>query len=124
MQTLHLVKVVFLIAILGLTACEKNEQVEDKPKPITSQQSKLADTIYYNGKVITINDDKVVFTYQEEKSPLVGADTNEHGCIGSAGYQWCASIKQCVRPWELAKAQNLVDNSVESVAAFCEVKAP
>jgi hypothetical protein len=88
--------------------------------PLTVDPLTIADI-----KVLkTINDDKVVFTYQEEKSPLVGADTNEHGCIGSAGYQWCASIKQCVRPWELAKAQNLVDNSVESVAAFCEVKAP
>jgi hypothetical protein len=88
--------------------------------PLTVDPLTIADI-----KVLkTINDDKVVFTYQEEKYPLVGADTNEHGCIGSAGYQWCASIKQCVRPWELAKAQNLVDNSVESVAAFCEVKAP
>ena len=31
------------------------------------------------------------------KEPLVGADRDEHGCIGSAGYQWSALAGQCVR---------------------------
>jgi hypothetical protein len=34
--------------------------------------------------------------------PLVGADRDAHGCIGSAGYVWCAPEDACVRPWELA----------------------
>ncbi len=33
--------------------------------------------------------------------PLVGNDRDAHGCIGSAGYRWCAAQQQCVRPWEL-----------------------
>ena len=37
------------------------------------------------------------------KAPLrVGGDRDAHGCIGSAGYTWCAREKQCARPWELA----------------------
>jgi len=31
---------------------------------------------------------------------LVGADRDAHGCIGSAGYLWCAGKQKCVRPWE------------------------
>ena len=31
---------------------------------------------------------------------LVGADKDIHGCIGSAGYEWCAPKNKCLRPWE------------------------
>merc|ERR1719329_495059 len=31
---------------------------------------------------------------------LVGGDRDAHGCIGSAGYSWCASLSDCIRPWE------------------------
>lgn len=31
---------------------------------------------------------------------LVGADRDEHGCIGSAGYVWSRVRQACVRPWE------------------------
>ncbi len=86
--------------------------------PLTVDPLTIADI-----KVLkTINDDKVVFTYTEELPKLVGSDKDEHGCIGSAGYEWCASIKQCVRPWELAKTKKLTDNSQASINAFCEAK--
>lgn len=32
--------------------------------------------------------------------PIVGGDKDEHGCIGSAGYQWCANKNKCLRIWE------------------------
>lgn len=31
---------------------------------------------------------------------LVGNDRDEHGCIPSAGYSWCAEKNKCLRPWE------------------------
>ena len=31
---------------------------------------------------------------------IVGGDRDEHGCIGSAGYSWCESKQECLRPWE------------------------
>ncbi|OGG50363.1 hypothetical protein A3C18_00650 [Candidatus Kaiserbacteria bacterium RIFCSPHIGHO2_02_FULL_54_11b] len=31
---------------------------------------------------------------------LIGGDRDEHGCIGSAGYQWCEARKECIRAWE------------------------
>lgn len=33
-------------------------------------------------------------------TPMVGADRDEHGCIGSAGYMWCAPKEKCLRVWE------------------------
>jgi hypothetical protein len=38
-----------------------------------------------------------------QKQPLVGADRDAHGCIGSAGYTWSETLQQCVRPWEVNK---------------------
>ncbi|MGF1689350.1 serine protease [Photobacterium japonica] len=51
----------------------------------------------------------------------VGADTDAHGCKGSAGYQWCAKTNQCERPWELAKKENF-ENSEAAFSAFCREK--
>ncbi len=35
-----------------------------------------------------------------DKNLIVGGDKDEHGCIGSAGYQWCPSTENCQRMWE------------------------
>lgn len=32
--------------------------------------------------------------------PLLGGDRDAHGCIGSAGYSWCAAKEKCFRSWE------------------------
>jgi hypothetical protein len=48
----------------------------------------------------------------------VGADKDEHGCIGSAGYAWCAKTEQCERPWELAEKVS-VENTKEAFEAYC-----
>jgi len=31
---------------------------------------------------------------------MVGNDSDAHGCIGSAGYTWCAAKQKCLREWE------------------------
>ncbi len=49
----------------------------------------------------------------------VGADKDEYGCIGSAGYQWCAVQKSCERPWELAKEKKF-ENTPEAFKNFCK----
>lgn len=33
-------------------------------------------------------------------STPLGGDRDEHGCIPSAGYQWCEAKQKCIRPWE------------------------
>lgn len=35
-----------------------------------------------------------------ERPDVVGGDRDEHGCIGSAGYQWCEAKNKCLRIWE------------------------
>ena len=32
---------------------------------------------------------------------MVGGDRDEHGCIGSAGYDWFILKQQCLRPFEV-----------------------
>lgn len=34
------------------------------------------------------------------RPPMPGSDRDEHGCIGSAGYSWCAPKEKCLRIWE------------------------
>lgn len=50
--------------------------------------------------------------------PTSGSDRDAHGCIGSAGYQWCQHNQRCERPWELAQAQGLA-NTAEAIDAYC-----
>ena len=35
-----------------------------------------------------------------EQQTIVGNDRDEHGCIGSAGYEWCELKQKCMRTWE------------------------
>ncbi len=49
---------------------------------------------------------------------LPGADRDAHGCIGSAGYSWCARENKCVRPWELAKDKGLASTEA-AFDAYC-----
>jgi hypothetical protein len=37
---------------------------------------------------------------------IVGGDKDIHGCTGSAGYVWNASLGQCVRPWEKTESSD------------------
>lgn len=39
-------------------------------------------------------------TPDAKNPPIVGGDRDEHGCIGSAGYQWCENKQKCLRIWE------------------------
>jgi len=34
------------------------------------------------------------------EEPLVGGDSDEHGCKASAGYSWCEVKQKCLRPFE------------------------
>lgn len=54
----------------------------------------------------------------ETAQPIVGGDRDEHGCIASAGYRWCAKTAQCERPWELAKAKGF-ENSSDAFDGYC-----
>ena len=36
---------------------------------------------------------------QNTKLLLIGSDSDEYGCIGSAGFSWCEVLGQCVQRW-------------------------
>jgi len=59
----------------------------------------------------------------EPTTPPLGSDRDEHGCIGSAGYEWCEPLQECIRPWETeCKAPEVECTTVEDCgmgAASC-----
>ena len=81
------------------------EQNPFKIDPLKLKDIPVAGVVY-KGKMIL------------NKPKLVGAEKDEHGCIGSAGYKWCAKTNQCERPWELAKKEKF-DNTAEAFNGFC-----
>ena len=48
----------------------------------------------------------------------VGSDRDKHGCIGSAGYKWCARTENCERPWELAEEKGFA-NAAQEFEEYC-----
>jgi len=54
---------------------------------------------------------------KNQTQPMVGNDKDAHGCIGSAGYTWCAVKNKCLRVWEEkceATATGITADSLES----------
>lgn len=46
---------------------------------------------------------KAVFNFSqppETDQPLIGGETDGHGCLVAAGYSWCAAKDKCLRAWE------------------------
>ena len=54
----------------------------------------------------TLADDSKSLNENSNEELLVGNDKDEHGCIGSAGYQWDEEKQDCVRPWEDSNSIN------------------
>ena len=59
------------------------------------------------GNVKEVETEKAVAASTE----MVGADRDEHGCIGSAGYTWCEVRKDCIRLFEDGIRTEAVDGS-------------
>lgn len=49
---------------------------------------------------------------------MPGSDRDAHGCIGSAGYSWCAREQRCVRSWELARERGF-PATAEAFRDYC-----
>ena len=56
---------------------------------------------------------------QTKDPSAAGSDRDAHGCITSAGYQWCAKEKECKRPWELLDEQGL-EATPEAFDDYCQ----
>ena len=44
--------------------------------------------------------EELPYEIPESDEIIVGNDVDEFGCIGSAGYEWCEVLGDCIRPWE------------------------
>jgi hypothetical protein len=54
---------------------------------------------------------------QAEQKPL-GSNIDAHGCVPSAGYQWCGALSKCTRPWQepCPKAQQQVQGGTATTS--------
>ena len=48
---------------------------------------------------------------------MPGADTDEHGCLGSAGYTWSELRKECIRIFEVGIKLNPTDAVADKTTA-------
>jgi hypothetical protein len=49
----------------------------------------------------------------DKNETIVGGDKDEHGCIPSAGYVWCESLGECIRPWETECPETTIEEEEE-----------
>ncbi|WP_052315337.1 MULTISPECIES: hypothetical protein [Emticicia] len=63
-------------------------------------------------------------TKAEQSPPIVGNDTDEHGCKPSAGYQWSVLKNDCIRIFESGQRLDPVAAELEkSFSAFAVFKS-
>jgi len=48
-----------------------------------------------------------------------GSSADSNGCVTTAGYSWCAKQNKCVRPWELARTQQITISTVADFNNYC-----
>lgn len=73
----------------------------------------LGATSYFFYKYINVPE---IIPSPRPSENLVGADRDEHGCIGSAGYTWCEVKNKCLRSWEESCSES-IDKEIQSVLA-------
>jgi len=57
-------------------------------------------TFVFKGLIVAPDKNSDVVPASSPQENMVGNDTDEHGCIGSAGYSWCEAKSKCLRLWE------------------------
>jgi hypothetical protein len=76
---------------------------------------------------VACNTSKKTNTKEAEKiiePTIVGADKDEHGCKGSAGYQWSELKNECIRIFEAGIRLNPVSKDVDqTTSAFIVFKS-
>ena len=74
-------------------------------------------TVYYEGKYNTgMSAQKIVVV--PGKREMVGGDRDKHGCIGSAGYQWCEVQQDCIRIFEKGIRLKAIDGDQNAFIVF------
>lgn len=74
-------------------------------------------TVYYEGKYKTGMSAQKIIVVPAAKN-LAGGDRDEHGCIGSAGYQWSEVLQDCIRVFEKGIRLKAVDSDQSAFIVF------
>lgn len=76
-------------------------------------------TIYFTGKYTSGKAaDKIVV--EARHAIMTGADRDEHGCIGSAGYTWSEVRQNCIRLFETGVRVEAVDGNETAYIVFSQ----
>ncbi|MFP4403713.1 MAG: hypothetical protein ACLFPJ_05150 [Candidatus Woesearchaeota archaeon] len=86
---------------------EVNLTIDELIEKALKELQEINETIIENETIVneTIIDDE-----EPTNETLVGDDVDEHGCIPSAGYVWCESLGECIRPWETDCPETIIDD--------------
>jgi hypothetical protein len=55
---------------------------------------------------------------EPQKEKIVGADSDAHGCKGSAGYTWSVLKKECIRVFEGTRLNHAEDGKTYTTVAY------
>lgn len=75
--------------------------------------NELGGTSYFKATV-TVTNGKAGSVAVER---MIGGDTDAHGCIGAAGYEWCEVKQKCIRSWE--ENCTTMQSLEEQALSFC-----
>jgi len=87
----------FVLTVLGvffalaLSACSQEGEVSNENNQEISQETSQENNPEINTEVLAQID---------SANEIVGGDSDAHGCIGSAGYEWSELMQECMRIWE------------------------
>jgi len=69
------------------------------------------------GGVVFVTNNKVEAPVAPQ---IIGGDKDEHGCLGPAGYSWCAMKNKCLRVWEEKCEATSVSTSTDPVVCTAD----
>lgn len=62
----------------------------------------------------------LIFVLGCTRQDIAGNDSDIHGCIGSAGYQWCESKQKCLRVWEESCSNTADSMTIEEARVIAQ----
>lgn len=88
--------ILFTACLVLLTPCKRDNYQNQNLVIVVPHDKKQNTELNNQGN----NGQNATSTRSEEQNNMPGSDRDEHGCIGSAGYKWCAVKNKCLRLFE------------------------
>jgi hypothetical protein len=98
-------KTLLAALLLGASASSFAQMCTREYAPVCGQVAGSATPQTFSNRC-ELNNAQASFLYEgtcgatpQEPPRPVGGDMDQHGCRPSAGYQWNAELRSCIRPW-------------------------